>query len=124
MVVMTFVYLIQLTIRFRTISYYNRTIEIFVSICDVTLFWITLCALVNIMINEGDSDIGLIYMLFEVPFVAYTYIKLLDYKKDVLIRINIKNLSKDEDVEIYINVMRNLIELKERDFYRIKLEGL
>lgn len=77
-VLMTFIYFTQLTTKFRCISFYNRTIEVFTSICDVTLFWVTLCGLVKILINDGDSDIGLIYLLFEIPFVSYTFLKLLD----------------------------------------------
>lgn len=121
---MTFVYGAQLSMKFRTTTFYNRTIEVFTSICDVTLFWVTLCGLVKIIINDSDSDIGLVYLLFEIPFVSYTFLKLLDYKKDVMLRNSLKNLSKDEDVECYINTMRTLIELREKDYYRIKLEGL
>lgn len=112
-----------LTFRYRSVTFYKKSIESFVCFCDVTLFWVSLCTLLNVLITDQDSNIGLIYLLFEIPFIAYTFIKLLDLKKESLIKINIKNLSKDEDVEIYIQVIKNLIEQKEKDHYRIKLEG-
>jgi len=61
---------------------------------------VSLAALLNNIISDKDSNTELIYLLFEIPFIGYTFIKLLDLKKESLIKINIKNLSKDEDIEI------------------------
>ena len=122
--IMTVVYLILLTQRYRSNSYHNTTINIWICVLDVMLFWVSLCVSIHILMDDGDSDIGLVYIVFELPFVVYTYYKLLVHHQDKLISISIKHLKKDEDVEIYINLLRNLIEQKENDLCKIKLEGL
>lgn len=122
--VLTFFYLLFLMIRYRSILYYNKMISSFTCICDVSLFWATLCVLTQIVFNDGDSDIGLIYMLIEIPFAAYSFLFLIDQRKFGMVKANLKKLKKAEDVETYFNIIRDLIEMRESDSHRIKLEGM
>lgn len=121
---LTFVYLLLLMMRYRNIAYFNKSVNSFTCICEVTLFWVSLSVLTHILFNDGDSDIGLIYMIIEIPFAAFSFLYLIEKRKFSIVKVNVKNLKKDEDVEIYFNIVRELIEMRDKDSYRIKLEGM
>lgn len=117
-------YFVLLVMRYRTNPYYIRSVNSLNAICEVTLFWSTLCVLTHVLFNDGDSDIGLVYLIIEVPFAAYSFLIILERRKFNIMKSNLKNLKKDEDIEIYFNIVREYVELRERDSYRMKLEGL
>jgi hypothetical protein len=121
---MCFFYLLLLTVRYRKIGYFNKAINSFSCICEVTLFWVSLCVLTHVLFNDGDSDIGLTYMIIEIPFAAYSFLVLIEKKKFSIMKMNLKSLKKDEDVEVYYNIIREFIEMRENDSYRMKLEGM
>ena len=78
--------------------------------CDVLLFWVTLCVLTQLVFNEGDSDIGLVYMIILAPFAAGCFLIIVEKRKSGIVKVNIKKLKKAEDVELYFNVIRDLID--------------
>lgn len=120
---LTFIYFLFLMLRYRNVLYFNKAISAFTGVCDVSLFWVTLCVLIHIIFNDGDSDIGLIYIVIITPFAAVSFILLVESRKFNNVQCNIKKLKKPEDVETYFYVVRDLIEMREVDSYRIKLEG-
>jgi len=117
-------YFVLLFRRYKTNPYYIRSVNSLNAICEVTLFWSTLCVLTHVLFNDGDSDIGLVYLILEVPFAAYSFVIILERRKFNIMKSNLNNLKKDEDIEIYFNIVREYVELRERDYYRMKLEGL
>jgi PAS domain S-box-containing protein len=121
---LTFCYFLLLMMRYKNMAFFNKGINSFTCVCEVTLFWVSLSVLTHILFDDGDSDIGLIYMVILVPFAAYSFLFMIERTKFSTIKKNVKNLKKDEEVEIYFNIVRELIEMREKDSYRIKLEGM
>ena len=96
----------------------------FSGICDVALAWAYVCILIHIVFNDGNSKIGLVYMIILSPFACIAYIFIMEKRSFHVVKSNTKGLKKDEDVEIFVNVVLELIEKSEVDSNRIKLEGM
>ena len=59
----------------------------------------------------GPVDtIGLFFLFFGMPFFAYAVITIIERRSVIYRRLLIKNFQKDNDVEMYINVIFQLIQ--------------
>jgi PAS domain S-box-containing protein len=116
--------LLLLAYRYRRIVYYKRGINIFSAICDAALTWAYICVLIHIIFTDGNSRVGLIYMGLLCPFACIAYVFIIDKRSFHVIKANVKGLKKDEDVEIFVNIVLTLIEKNEVDSNKIKLEGM
>lgn len=63
-------------------------------------------------------------MIILSPFACIAYIFIMEKRSFHVVKSNTKGLKKDEDVEIFVNVVLELIEKSEVDSNRIKLEGM
>jgi PAS domain S-box-containing protein len=59
-----------------------------------------------------------------IPFMCAAYYFLAEKKKFDLLKVNVKNLKSEEEVEQFVNILLLLIEKKEEGTNRIKLEGM
>jgi PAS domain S-box-containing protein len=116
--------LLLLAYKYRRIVYYKRGVNTFSAVCDAALTWAYICVLIHIIFSDGNSRIGLIYMAILCPFACIAYVFIIDKRAFHVIKSNVKSLKKDEDVEIFVNVVLNLIEKSEVDSNKIKLEGM
>lgn len=116
--------LLLLAYKYRRIVYYKRAVNTFSAVCDAALTWAYICVLIHIIFSDGNSRIGLIYMAILCPFACIAYVFIIDKRAFHVIKSNVKSLKKDEDVEIFVNVVLNLIEKSEIDSNKIKLEGM
>ena len=116
--------LLLLAYRYKRIIYYRKSVNTFSAIMDVALAWGYVCVLIHIVFNDGNSKIGLVYMVLLSPFACLAYLFILDKRKFHVIKSNAKGLKKDEDVEIFVNVVLELIEKSDTDSNKIKLEGM
>jgi hypothetical protein len=48
-------------------------------------------------------------MIFGIPLISFAYIRVIENKELILVRSNLKMLTKDTEVEMYINQMIYLI---------------
>jgi PAS domain S-box-containing protein len=116
--------LLLLTYRYRRIVYYKRGVNTFSAVCDSALTWAYVCVIIHIIFTDGSSRIGLIYMAILCPFACIAYVFIIEKRSFHVIKANVKGLKKDDDVEIFVNVLLSLIEKSEVDSNRIKLEGM
>lgn len=116
--------LLLLTYRYRRIVYYKRGVNTFSAICDSALAWAYVCVIIHIIFTDGSSRIGLIYMAILCPFACIAYVFIIEKRSFHVLKANVKGLKKDDDVEIFVNVILGLVEKSEVDSNRIKLEGM
>lgn len=104
---------------------YNKSIYNFVIVCDTTVFWIAITVVITAFLDlDVVDDIGLFYMVLGIPFKALVYKMAINRRNWKYLELKVKEFKKDTDVEMYINVLMDLIENRERSEDRIKLEGL
>ncbi|KAL4450352.1 hypothetical protein ABPG74_009058 [Tetrahymena malaccensis] len=124
-VVLNVLFLFMLFMRYKTAPYYNKKIQSFVIFCESLIFWVAFCALVTTFLDQGTIDnIGLLYVLICFPMFWNVYRNIVHHRKSYFIQLSIKDFKKDEDVEVYVNVLIDLIESRENAESRIKLEGI
>ncbi|KAL4478284.1 hypothetical protein ABPG72_016596 [Tetrahymena utriculariae] len=124
-VILNVLFLFMLFMRYKTAPYYNKKIQSFVIFCESLIFWVAFCALVTTFLDQGTIDnIGLLYVLICFPMFWNVYRNIVHHRKSYFIQLSIKDFKKDEDVEVYVNVLIDLIESRENAESRIKLEGI
>ncbi|EAR98621.2 PAS domain S-box protein (macronuclear) [Tetrahymena thermophila SB210] len=124
-VVLNVLFLFMLFMRYKTAPYYNKKIQSFVIFCESLIFWVAFCALVTTFLDQGTIDnIGLLYVLICFPMFWNVYRNIVHHRKSYFIQLSIKDFKKDDDVEVYVNVLIDLIESREHAESRIKLEGI
>jgi ABC-type transport system involved in cytochrome c biogenesis permease subunit len=112
-------------LRYRQTPFYNRTVFRFVLGCESLILWACLVSNVHAFIDTDEVDtIGLFYLFFGMPFFAYAVITIIERRSVTYRRRLIKNFKKDNDVEMYINVIFHLIEHRDKPQSRMALEGL
>lgn len=116
--------LLLLAYRYRRIVYYKRGVDTFSAVCDSALAWAYVCVVIHVIFTDGSSRIGLLYMAILCPFACIAYVFIIEKRTFHVIKANVKGLKKDDDVEIFVNVLLGLIEKSEIDSNRIKLEGM
>ena len=57
-------------------------------------------------------------------FSLVTYSGIIQSRNRSFLKMSIKDLKKEDDVEVYVNQIIDLIENAEKDDYRILLEGV
>ncbi len=79
--------------------------------CDATLFWFTVTAVIQAFLDSNMRDgIGLFYAVIGIPLTALVYIMIMNHRNSIYMRMTVKNFKKDNDVEMYINIIIDLIE--------------
>lgn len=118
-------YLIMLIQRYRTPPQYNLSIYYFTVVSEAILFWFAVVDCITAFLDFGSVDnIGLFYLVIGIPFVSLMYLQLLWRRKMNLMKTSIKAFKKETDIEMYINILIELIESRDRAESRIKLEGV
>ncbi|EGR33302.1 PAS domain S-box family protein [Ichthyophthirius multifiliis] len=114
-----------LFMRFKYPSIYNKKVQNFSIFCESLMFWISLCVLITLYIDEGQVDnIGLLYLVIGIPFIWSFYNSLINYRNLYMMRKSIKSFKTDQEVEMYINILIEMIENRENPQTRIILEGI
>lgn len=92
---------------------------------DSIVFWAALVGCVHAFIDVDERDeTGLFYLLFVCPFIAYGTIDIIQRRDEGYIKRTVKQSKKDTDIEMYVNIIFNLIETRDRPQSKIALEGL
>jgi hypothetical protein len=116
-------YLILLIQRYRTPPNYNKGVYYFVIISEVVLTWFTIVSVIHAFLDFGEvDDIGLLYLVIGIPFVSLAYVHLLDRREWTLMRTSIKAFKKETDIEMYVNLLMDLIETREKAPSRYTLD--
>lgn len=109
--ILTVFYFFLLAQRYRTPSLYNKNIFSFYISCDATILWVTICSFISAFIDTGARDnIGLFYMIIGIPMFILIFSTLLGYRSKVYLRMTSKSFKKDNDVEMYVNILIDLVE--------------
>ena len=112
-------------LRFRQTPFYNRSVFRFVIGVESLILWSCLVSIVHAFVDTGSIDeTGLFYLFFGMPFFAFAVITIIERRSVTYRRRLIKNFKKDVDVEMYINVIFDLIEHRDKPQSRMALEGL
>jgi len=112
-------------LRYRQTPHYNRSIFRTTIGLESLILWSCIISNVHAFVDMGPVDsIGLFFLFFGMPFFAYAVITIIERRKVIYRRLLIKNFQKDNDVEMYINVIFNLIQNRDKPQSRMALEGL
>lgn len=124
-VLMVLAYLLLLIQRYRSAPNYNRSVHSFQILCDIVLFWVTVCSLITAFIDtDTKENIGIFYMILMIPVVLPVVHSIIANRNWAYMKMSNRNFKKDTDVEMYLCVLIYLIETRNRPEQRIKLEGL
>ena len=123
--VLTIFYAFLLIQRYRTTPCYNMSIYRFMLITEMTLFWISVCAVIHAFLDfDGVDNIGLFYLIIGIPFLSLAFMMLIGHRSWNSMKTLLKNFRKDTDAEMYIIILIALIENRDQPYEKIKLEGL
>ncbi|EAR83935.1 PAS domain S-box protein (macronuclear) [Tetrahymena thermophila SB210] len=114
--------LLVLGYRYISAPLYNRSVQQLSCIIDVCCFWISCASFICALIDAGS--VGILYMIIGAPFISVTYLMIINYRYNQLMSYQVKNFKKENDLELYINVLINLIENRDKPNERIQLEGV
>mmetsp|Transcript_28675 Transcript_28675/g.25656 ORF Transcript_28675/g.25656 Transcript_28675/m.25656 type:complete len:330 (-) Transcript_28675:1834-2823(-) len=118
-------WLFILALRYKQTPYYNRSVFKTIIAIDSIIFWAAIVGCIHAFIDtNGRDETGLFYLLFICPFIAYGAIDIIQRRDNIFLRKTIKQFKKDTDIEMYVNVIFNLIETRERPHSKMALEGL
>ena len=107
--------MILLIQRFRTPPFYNKGVYYFVVISEVILTWFSVVGVIHAFLDFGSvDDIGLFYLVLGIPFVSLAYVQLLERREWQLLKTSIKAFKKETDIEMYVNLLMDLIETREK----------
>ena len=107
-----------MSLRYKAPPYYNRSINTYILNCEVILLWTTAVSNIHAFIDFGNVDnIGLFFLIIGAPFFAFAYSKILDAKTWMIMTSDFKSLKKNEDVELYVNILLNLIDMRGKYIY-------
>ena len=103
--------MIILFLRYKAPPYYNKSVNSFILGCEAILFWSAGVSNIHAFLDfSGVDNIGLFFLFIGSPFIAFTYSKILDAKKWMIMTSDFKSIKKDGDVEIYIYILLSLID--------------
>lgn len=112
-------------LRYRTTPEYNKSIGQFIVMCETTLLWVTICVSITAVLDSDASNtLVLLFMAIGIPICCYSVNEIMQKRRWKMMKTDIKQLKKDSDVEMYVNVLLELIEHKDNTECRIQLEGL
>eukprot|EP01016_Furgasonia_blochmanni_P007672 TRINITY_DN13074_c0_g1_i1.p1 TRINITY_DN13074_c0_g1~~TRINITY_DN13074_c0_g1_i1.p1 ORF type:complete len:387 (-),score=108.36 TRINITY_DN13074_c0_g1_i1:34-1131(-) len=124
-IVLALYYFCLLIIRYRTTPEYNKSISQFIVLCETSLLWITICVAITAILDaDASNSLVVLYLFIGIPFTAYFTIEVMEKRRWRMMKTDIRQLKKDSDVEMYVNVLLELIEHKDKTEYRIQLEGV
>lgn len=67
-------YLLLLIQRYRSPPYYNKSVQGFIVVEEVILFWATLVDVITAFLDlDGVDNIGLFYMILGMPMLSVIY---------------------------------------------------
>jgi PAS domain S-box-containing protein len=96
-----------------------------VLILEILLFWACVVSFIHAFIDDGEVDNnGFLYLSFGSPFIAFTVAAIVNKRRKIYRKLNLKSLNKDTEVEMYITNIISLVEDRESPRKRMALEGL
>ncbi len=70
------------------------------------------------MDSETVDSIGIFYMFIGMPLCCYTYLSFINKREENIISIPIKAFKRESDIEMYVNIIIDLIETREQPISR------
>ena len=106
--------------RLRNTPNYNKSVFKFLIVCEAILLWVTFCGVIHAFLDQDERDnIGLVYLVIGIPCTAYCFLKLQENRTTNIMKATIKDFKKDNDAEMYVNLLIDLIENKHEPLRRI-----
>lgn len=124
-VVYGIIWLSILVFKYRQTPCYNKSVFRFSLALESMILWACIVSIVHAFIDTDEADsIGLFFLFFGMPFAAYAAIDIIERRAVIFRQVILKNLTKDNDVEMYLNTIFNLIENRDKTDQKMALEGL
>ena len=83
----------------------------------------SLSDVVQAYIDSNQAGIGMLYTFLFIPVAAYAYQRLIANRDWYILKLGIKGIKREADVEYFSNLLIEMIENREQPDCRIILEG-
>lgn len=110
--------------NFKKKNYFEKDIFFIETGFDIALFWSYTCVTFHILIDKGDSEISLVYLILGFPAGLFLFIHFHFKKEFKMLKRPLSSLNSPKDVERYYLTLIQKIRNIEKVSARLELDGL